>query len=73
MKNKKKENPKVSKYKGVSWDTNSQKWLSQVAENKTVHQCGYFKDDREAAKARDLKILRLGLKKPLQILTPVRS
>ncbi|MHC0441596.1 hypothetical protein [Flavobacterium sp. 3-210] len=61
---------KVSPYTGVGWHKETQKWRSSVTEKNIRYECGYHDTDREAAKARDLKILALGLKKPLQILKP---
>lgn len=61
-------NHRVSKYTGVRWDREHSKWVSTVLSNKVKYLCGCFDDDREAAKARDMKIISLGLNKPLQIL-----
>jgi hypothetical protein len=61
-------NNRVSKYIGVRWHRESSKWVSTVLSNKVTYLCGCFNDDREAAKARDMKIISLGLNKPLQIL-----
>jgi hypothetical protein len=61
-------NHRVSKYTGVRWDREHSKWISTVLSNKVKYLCGCFDDDREAAKARDTKIISLGLAKPLQIL-----
>jgi len=64
-------NNRVSKYVGVRWDRECSKWISTVLHKKVKYLCGCFDDDREAAKARDSKIISLGLKKPLQILKPL--
>lgn len=56
-----------SDYDGVSWHTQSQKWKSSVSHNSVKYECGYF-DNRDAAKARDRKIIALNINKPLQIL-----
>lgn len=64
-------NNRVSKYTGVRWDREYSKWVSTVLSNKVKYLCGCFDDDREAAKARDMKIISLGLNKPLQILKRV--
>jgi hypothetical protein len=61
-------NNRVSKYVGVRWDREHSKWVSTVLHKKVKYLCGCFDDDREAAKARDVKIISLGLAKPLQIL-----
>jgi hypothetical protein len=61
-------NHRVSKYTGVRWDREHSKWVSTVLDKGIKYLCGCFDDDREAAKARDMKIISLGLKKPLQIL-----
>ena len=62
---------KVSSYAGVSWNKSNQKWKATVTSDNITYECGHFDDDRAAAKARDLKIIALNLKKPLQILKPV--
>lgn len=59
---------RASEYKGVSWHTNSQKWQSSITVKGVIYNCGYFDDDRAAAKARDRKIIAFNLNKPLQIL-----
>lgn len=59
---------RVSKYTGVRWNKEANKWSASVTDNKISHHCGFYSDEREAAKARDIKIVALGLKKPLQIL-----
>jgi hypothetical protein len=64
-------NNRVSKYTGVRWDREHSKWVSTVRDKGVTYLCGCFDDDREAAKARDTKIISLGLKKPLQILKRV--
>lgn len=61
-------NHRVSKYVGVRWDREHSKWVSTVRDKGITYLCGCFDDDREAAKARDTKIISLGLNKPLQIL-----
>lgn len=61
-------NHRVSKYVGVRWDREHSKWVSTVRDKGITYLCGCHDDDREAAKARDTKIVSLGLKKPLQIL-----
>lgn len=60
---------KQSDYIGVTWNTQNQKWTSCVNENGIRYECGYYDNERDAAKGRDMKILRLGLKAKLQILT----
>lgn len=64
-------NNRVSKYTGVRWDREHSKWVSTVRDKGVTYLCGCFDGDREAAKARDTKIISLGLKKPLQILKRV--
>lgn len=64
---------RTSKYVGVTWNRNLQKWSSAVTDKGLRYDCGYHTDEREAAKARDRKILALGLKKPLQILKPFNT
>lgn len=61
-------NNRVSKYIGVRWNREHSKWVSTVRDKGITYLCGCFDDDREAAKARDTKIISLGLNKPLQIL-----
>ncbi|BFM41675.1 hypothetical protein CFS9_03160 [Flavobacterium sp. CFS9] len=66
-----KQNNRVSVYKGVGWHREQQKWRSSVSQSGVKYDCGYHDSEREAAKARDRKILALGLSKSLQILKPV--
>ena len=61
-------NHRVSNYTGVRWHREANKWISTVLDKGITYLCGCFDDDREAAKSRDMKIISLGLKKPLQIL-----
>lgn len=61
-------NHRVSKYTGVRWNREHSKWVSTVHHNKVTYLCGMFDCDREAAKARDVKIISLGMNKPIQIL-----
>lgn len=71
MKTARKQNNRVSIYIGVGWNRETQSWRSSVSEKGIKYDCGYFSNERDAAKARDRKILALGLDKPLQILKPV--
>lgn len=71
MKKVRKPNSRVSVYIGVGWNRETQSWRSSVSEKGIKYDCGYFDNERDAAKARDRKILALGLNKPLQILKPV--
>lgn len=48
-----------SKYKGVSWCSKSNKWLSQIIINKTRYHLRYFDDEVEAAKVYDEKAKEL--------------
>lgn len=59
---------RVSKYQGVVWCKTACKWRAYLKDKGITYECGYFSDDREAAKARDIKILQLSIKKPLQVL-----
>lgn len=61
-------NSRVSKYTGVSWHSETQKWRSTVSFKGVKHECGYYDTEREAAKGRDMKIVKFDMKKPLQIL-----
>lgn len=65
-----KKNNRISIYTGVGWNRELQKWRSSVSEKGVKYDCGYYENERDAAKARDRKILALGLNKPLQILKP---
>ncbi|UYW01786.1 hypothetical protein K5I29_02350 [Flavobacterium agricola] len=59
---------KDSDYKGVKWDPNSLQWSATLKHKGIVYNCGYFSNERDAAKARDIKIIAIGATKPLQIL-----
>lgn len=59
-----------SKYTGVKWSGEHEKWYSILSENKVSYHCGFHDDDRAAAKARDMKIIQINSNKPLQVLKP---
>lgn len=58
----------MKEFVGVRWVSQNQKWKSYVTKNGVDYACGYFKDQRAAVKARDRKIIALGLDVKLQIL-----
>ncbi|MBF4484416.1 hypothetical protein [Flavobacterium sp. CSZ] len=64
-------NSRVSIYTGVGWNRETQSWKSSVSEKGVKYDCGYYDNERDAAKVRDRKILALSLDKPLQVLKRV--
>lgn len=60
-----------SPFRGVKWNGEHEKWYSMITESGVTYHCGFYDNDRDAAKARDKKIIALGLNKPLQILKPI--
>jgi hypothetical protein len=42
---------RTSKYKGVCWVTRDSKWMAYIKINKRLKFLGYFKDEKNAAKA----------------------
>jgi hypothetical protein len=42
-----------SKYRGVSWNKNKNKWTATIYSNGKKHNLGYFEDEEEAARAYD--------------------
>lgn len=60
-------------YTGVRWISETQKWQSSVRANGTTYNCGMHLEQLDAVRARDTKIIEKGLKKPLQILKPVKK
>lgn len=48
-----------SKYKGVSWNKNNQKWKGDIQKDKIKYFLGYFDDEIEAASAYDIKATEL--------------
>ncbi len=44
---------KTSKYKGVYWNKNQEKWAAQITANKKSHHLGYFNDEIRAARIYD--------------------
>ncbi len=50
---------KSSKYRGVSWDRSTNKWVAYVSYQGKMHRLGYFRDEVAAACARDEKALEL--------------
>jgi hypothetical protein len=49
----------TSKYKGVGWDTEKKKWVSQIMYNHKRIFLGYYKEERCAAMAYDKKAKKL--------------
>lgn len=60
-----------SKFTGVQWNKRSQKWESSVSSKGIKYSCGYHDTEKEAAKARDRKIIALNINKPLQVLKKI--
>lgn len=52
-------NKTTSKYISVSWFKPYKMWRAYVANNKKVYHVGYFDNEIEAAKARDIKTKQL--------------
>lgn len=48
-----------SKYKGVHWSKHLKYWVAQIKKGSARLHLGYFKDEIECAKARDVKALEL--------------
>ena len=60
---------RVSKFTGVKQVPGEDYlWESYLTHKGIRYICGIFACDKAAAKARDIKIISLGLNKPLQIL-----
>jgi len=64
---------RMSDYKGVRWNKNCSMWHSSFTHKGITYDCGFFANDKDAAKSRDIKIISLGLKLPLQILKPTKT
>ena len=61
-----KDYPASSKFKGVSWDKEKEKWTAYFYENHRMKRIGRFEDEITAARARDKKVIKiLGLEKAL--------
>jgi len=57
----------MKNYTGVSWNKQKQRWVSKIG----IFDCGYFVEQIDAVKARDLCIIKNGLDyKKLQIIKP---
>lgn len=55
----------MKNYTGISWNRAKQKWVSKI----NNIDCGYYDNQMDAVKARDLAIIKNGLDyKKLQIL-----
>lgn len=61
----------ASKYIGVKWNRDLQKWSSSFSENGIRYHCGFYDCEKSAVKARDIKIVEIGSKKKLQILKTI--
>jgi hypothetical protein len=57
--NKKIESKFTSKYKGVYWHKNRDKWVSMIRIDRKGHYLGVFTDEKEAAKAYNQKAKEL--------------
>lgn len=61
----------TSKYQGVNWKKDIQKYRASVTHKGVRYECGTADSERDAAILRDKKILALGLDtKKLQVLKP---
>ena len=60
-------------YRGVSWNRLFNKWVSMVRQNGVTYNCGMHVEQKDAVKARDMAIIRNGLKVPLQVLKPAKK
>lgn len=62
----------TSKYSGVNWNKNIQKWRANVMYEGQKVECGFSDSERGAAILRDKKIIALGLDtKKLQVLKKI--
>lgn len=48
-----------SRFRGVSWNSNCNKWRAQVWKGSEVHHLGYFQREEDAARAYDEAVLRI--------------
>ena len=48
-----------SKYKGVCWHKSHKKWMAQIRLNNKLIYLGYFNDEKEAARAYNIKAQEL--------------
>jgi hypothetical protein len=60
------------KYTGITYKRGICKYESKVTHIGVTYFCGFFDSELEAIKARDLCILRNGLKVKLQFLKPAK-
>ncbi len=61
---------KKNSYTGVSWSSEYYKYKAHVTKDGVTYQCGFHNTEKEAAIARDRKIIEHGLKVKLQVLKP---
>jgi hypothetical protein len=54
-----------SKYRGVSLYRPTHRWVAQLQVARERHYLGYFSTEEEAARARDAKVIELGIDAPL--------
>ena len=47
----------TSRYRGVSWNKGSQKWLARIRLGGIRQRCGLFQDEAEAGRAYDRALL----------------
>jgi len=53
------QNKKIGKYKGVTWDSESNKWRAKIRYKRKLHHIGYFVNEIMGASAYDLKAKEL--------------
>lgn len=52
---------KSSNYEGISWSKPNQKWKSNLSYKGIRYELGYHSTEVEAVKARDRKVMSLGM------------
>lgn len=63
----------TTKYTGVNYKRGICQYESKVTNLGITFYCGWYDTEMEAVKARDLCIIRNGLKVKLQILKPIKK
>ena len=65
---------RATEYISVRWRNDAQRFVSTICYNGEVITCGSSRDPREAAKLRDLHIIKYGLPlEKLQVLKKVKK
>lgn len=60
-------------YRGIIWKEKHKRWQSSVRSEGVHYPCGMHLEQKDAVLARDMTIIKKGLKVKLQMLKPLKN